>query len=259
MTYFLSDGGSFSIQANIHQWGNYRSHVCSHPRCGWNHRSHSASSGSLSILHQLLSGHNMHQRELYHQGRLYRHCLFFDRLWKAHYISWLLKEKNQIFVGLITCIRERAWNQASFPLLVNLFIYLFFFVLLCEFTDLLVAMGHVLMCEIKTSWVEEFGVTWANKVVKKKIESAESKLSSGNDICSFKPDVERNQAKNRRVKLLVTRVHVTACNIIIEPCVWVLWSFIQAALRWVPWTEENTKNHDCLRQVSVLLQVNVPS
>ena len=171
------------------------------------------------------------------------------------------KKKNQSLVGLITCIRERAWNKVSFQLLVHLFIYLsiFFFVLLGEFADLLVAMGHVLMCEIKTSWVEEFGGTWANKVVKRKIESAESKLSSGNDICSFEPGVERNQAKNRRVKLLVTRVHVTACNIITEPCGWVLWRFTQVALRWVPRTEEKTKNQDCLRQVSLLLQVNVLS
>ena len=62
----------------------------------------------------------------------------------------------------------------SLPLPVHLFIYLFIFcVLLCELTGRLVPMGHVLMCEIKTSWVEEFGATWANE--------ADSKLSSGND------------------------------------------------------------------------------
>ena len=170
------------------------------------------------------------------------------------------KKKTKVWlVWLRVSGKEHEIKCPSRFLYNYLFIYLFFFVLLCEFADLLLAMGHVLMCEIKTSWVEEFGVTWANKVVKKKIESAESKLSSGNDICSCKPDVERNQAKNRRVKLLVTRVHVTACNIITEPCGWVLWRFIQVVLRWVPRTEENTKNHDCLRQVSLLLQVDVPS
>ena len=169
------------------------------------------------------------------------------------------KKKTKVWlVWLRVSGKEHETKCPSRFLYTYLFIH-FFFVLLCEFADLLVAMGHVLMCEIKTSWVEEFGVTWANKVVKKKIESAESKLSSGNDICSFKPDVERNQAKNRRVKLLVTRVHVTACNIITEPCGWVLWRFTQVALRWVPRTEEKTKNQDCLRQVRLLLQVNVVS
>ena len=36
-------------------------------------------------------------------------------------------------------------------LFIYLFIYLFFCVLLCELTGRLVPMGHVLMCEIKTS------------------------------------------------------------------------------------------------------------
>ena len=42
----------------------------------------------------------------------------------------------------------------SLPLPVHLFIYLFIYflcVLLCELTGRLVPMGHVLMCEIKTS------------------------------------------------------------------------------------------------------------
>ena len=170
------------------------------------------------------------------------------------------KKKTKVWlVWLRVSGKEHETKCPSNFLYIYLFIYLFFFVLLGEFADLLIAMGHVLMCEIKTSWVEEFGGTWANKVVKRKIESAKSKLSSGNDICSFEPGVERNQAKNRRVKLLVTRVHVTACNIITEPCGWVLWRFTQVALRWVPRTEEKTKSQDCLRQVRLLLQVNVVS
>ena len=83
-----------SIQANIHQWGNYGSHVCSQPRCGWNQRSHSASFISLSILHQLLSGRNIHQRELCHRDRLYKHRWFFDCLWKPRHSSWLFKIYN---------------------------------------------------------------------------------------------------------------------------------------------------------------------
>ena len=91
---FESGGGSFPIQANIHEWGNYRSHLCSQPSCGWNQRSHSASSGSLSILHQPLSGRNIHQREVFHQDRLCKHRWFFDRLRKAQQSSWLLKNYN---------------------------------------------------------------------------------------------------------------------------------------------------------------------
>ena len=77
------------------------------------------------------------------------------------------KKKTKVWlVWLRVSGKEHETKCPSRFLYTYLFIH-FFFVLLCEFADLLVAMGHVLMCEIKTSWVKEFGVTWANKVVKK--------------------------------------------------------------------------------------------
>ena len=88
----------------------------------------------------------------------------------------------------------------SLPLPAHLFI---FFFCLCCYVNWQVGSSPWATCSCvryKTSWVEEFGVTWANKVVKKKSNSR-VQLSSGNDIWSFEQDVERNQAKNRRVKL----------------------------------------------------------
>ena len=84
---FASDVGSCSVPAKIHERGNHRTPFCNHPRCGWNQQCYIVSSGSLSILHQLSFGHNTHQRHLNHQGRLYKHHLWFGRTCKAQHSS----------------------------------------------------------------------------------------------------------------------------------------------------------------------------
>ena len=84
---FASGVGSCPVRAKIHEWGNHRIPFYSRSRCDWNSWWDPLSSGSLSILHRLLSGHNRHQRHLNHQGRLYKHHWWIGRTSKAQHSS----------------------------------------------------------------------------------------------------------------------------------------------------------------------------
>ena len=79
--------------------------------------------------------------------------------------------KQQLFM-LTMCLPACLWGQIvpkSLLLLVHLFIYLSF-VLLCELTGRLVAMGHVLMCEIKKNKLS-WGV-WTSAEILDKMAAA---------------------------------------------------------------------------------------
>ena len=130
-----------------------------------------------------------------------------NEYWKSALFKFVMISQTGIFNAVrITNSIKCVWywlstGILSLPLPAHLFIY-FFFVCVAMWIDRS-ARRHGPRAHVwdkKTSWVEEFGVTWANKVVKKKSNSR-VQLSSGNDIWSFEQDVERNQAKNRRVKL----------------------------------------------------------
>ena len=110
----------------------------------------------------------------------------------------------------------------SLPLSVHLFIYEFIFCVAMWIDRSTCRHGpRAYVWDKKTRWVKEFGVTWANKVVKKKkIESAESKLSSGNDtLVSAYPVDLIAWGKARNTPIWLENNYIMKKNFLhIQPC-----------------------------------------
>ena len=82
---FASGGGSFPIQANIHEWGNYRSHLCSQPAAV------EINEAIQPLLDHCPSSTSPCLVAIYIKGRF---VIRVDCVWKAQHSSLLLKNYN---------------------------------------------------------------------------------------------------------------------------------------------------------------------